>query len=399
MCSHRAVVPDPDSPEPVSDPAAPPAAGLASGEGTSRAPGRHEPVHPHCANCGAKLQGPFCHRCGQHDFDFHRSFGHLFLDALENFFHFDEKLFRNVVTLLCRPGALTADFNAGRRVAQMPPLRFYIFVSVLFFFVSFFGTRPGEAVATGGTGSPQERAIVRTKLDDALHRVQGQAGDPRAKARTESAIRRLREQVYDPTARPIDPQAVDHAIADEIAREERAEKAATHPGISAADGLGEPAAGAGREPSGLERFLVEKGKSGFEHEGELAESFVHALPKMLLVCLPFLALYTRFLFRRSGQVYLQHLVVALHFHTFIFLLVLVRDGWADLAGFASPGLAALVRAACNLWLFLYPFLMLRRLFANSWSWTIVKAGAAGLAYGLTLGLGFFATAAVLFLWL
>ena len=51
----------------------------------------------------------------------------------------------------------------------------------------------------------------------------------------------------------------------------------------------------------------------------------------------------------------------------------------------------------NLWLLLYPFLMLRRLFAQSWPWTIFKTGLLGLAYALTLALAFFATAMILFL--
>ena len=71
----------------------------------SRAPG---PVaHTHCQNCGTALAGHYCHECGQHDMDFHQSFGHVFLEALENFFHFDAKFFRNIVTLLFRPGRLT----------------------------------------------------------------------------------------------------------------------------------------------------------------------------------------------------------------------------------------------------------------------------------------------------
>ena len=52
---------------------------------------------------------------------------------------------------------------------------------------------------------------------------------------------------------------------------------------------------------------------------------------------------------------------------------------------------------CNAWLGLYPLLMLRRLFANAWRWTIIKTGLLGFAYLITLGLGFVATAIILFL--
>ncbi len=365
--------------------------------------GPHGPVHTHCENCGTKLEGAFCHRCGQHDFEFHRSFGHVFLDALENFFHFDSKLFHNIVTLLFSPGRLTADFNGGKRAAQMPPFRLYLFVSVLFFFISFIGSHPASDLNLDADASPKQQAAVRAALDETLRELAKETTDPRVRVRTERAVRRLQEANEQPGAKPLDLPSVGAAVADEIKREEAAEPA------------GEPAASGEQKmlrtnnpndltltlnpgsKSALNRFLRERGRYAVAHQRELVEEFFHALPRMLLVCLPFFALFTRVLFRKSGQVYLQHLVLALHFHTFIFLWVLVRNGWGFLAGFLPLGLKGWLLFGCNLWLVLYPLLMLRRLFANSWPKTIVKTGLLGFAYTCTLGLGFLATAIILFL--
>jgi hypothetical protein len=92
-----------------------------------------ETIRSHCQNCNAELNGPYCHVCGQHDFDVHQSFWHLALELLETFFHFDGKFFQGTFDLLFRPGFLTREFNAGKRVSQMPPLRLYIFISLIFF--------------------------------------------------------------------------------------------------------------------------------------------------------------------------------------------------------------------------------------------------------------------------
>jgi hypothetical protein len=92
-----------------------------------------ETIHSHCQNCGAELNGPYCHACGQHDFDVHQSFWHVALELLETFFHFDGKFFQGTFDLLFRPGSLTKEFNAGKRASQMPPLRLYIFISLIFF--------------------------------------------------------------------------------------------------------------------------------------------------------------------------------------------------------------------------------------------------------------------------
>jgi hypothetical protein len=340
--------PDPEPPEPSSPPAPPVLAALAADQAVAQAatgPGHHGPFHTHCENCATKLEGPFCHRCGQHDFEFHRSFWHVFLEALENLFHFEGKFFRNIVTLLFQPGRLSADFNAGKRAAQMPPFRLYIFVSVLFFFISFAGTSQEDALAV-----PVLDAGDGAKILDGLQEVAEKHPDQRA------AIARFKETLP-PT---------------EIATADPAE-------------------------SKFEQNLREMGAYALLHQRELATSFLHAIPKMLLFCLPLFALYLRFLHRKSGLVYLQHLVVAVHFHIFVFLWLLCRNGWAALGALPGWGLEGWIRLACNLWLILYPCLMLRRLFADSWPKTLAKTVLLGGAYAFTLGLGFLLTAALVFL--
>lgn len=324
------MTPDPEPPDLPDVPVVEAVAADQVAAHATETPGHHAPLHTHCENCGTKLEGPFCHKCGQHDFDFKQGFGHALHDALENFFHFDTKLFRNTITLLFRPGVLSAEFNAGHRVVQMPPLRLYIFVSILFFFVEF--------------ATPQAReGIVHT--------------DPSDLARQEVRIGA--------------GEGLKNALA--------AEKAAKPD-----------------EPkSALETILEEKGRFVYDHQHEVSEAFIHAIPKMLLFCLPFFALYTRVLFRKSGLAYLQHFVVAVHFHTFIFLWIMVRNGWAWLADFAVHGLQGWVMFGGGLWLTLYPFIMLRRLFGNSWKRTIFKVVVLTFAYSGTLALAFAAAGLII----
>lgn len=354
--------------------------------------GHHGPIHTHCENCGTKLDGPFCHRCGQHDFEFHRSFWHVFLEALENFFHFDAKFFRNIVTLLFRPGQLTKDFNAGKRASQMPPFRLYLFVSVLFFFLNFLGDE-----ATGF-------------LDDEAGKF---AGAPPAE---KVSFRKNREEIaaaFEEAARGLAPGAEREKL-EAAARELRAGQSASALVKSAFKQLPEAkrreiaakkthqtevpgnlkVSLSEREDNEFERYMSERGSYAFDHPHELKEAFLHAMPKMLLVCLPFFALFTRVLFRKSGQFYLQHLVLALHFHTFIYLFLLVRSGWVGLGSLAHVG--GWIAFAAGTWLALYPFLMFRRLFATTWWGTIWRTGFLAAGYGFTLSLAFVATLMVIF---
>jgi hypothetical protein len=84
------------------------------------------------------LAGPYCSACGQHDIDYHRSIGHLVEDSLEGVLHYDGRFIATVRYGFTRPGYLTREFNAGRRIRYTHPLRFYVFASFLYFLVTSF---------------------------------------------------------------------------------------------------------------------------------------------------------------------------------------------------------------------------------------------------------------------
>ncbi len=92
-----------------------------------------------CATCGATLQGKFCQDCGEkklnpeHDF----SVRHFLEETFESFTHLDSRVLRSFWLLFSRPGFLTAEFIAGRRVRYLKPIPFFIIAGVLFYL--FFG--------------------------------------------------------------------------------------------------------------------------------------------------------------------------------------------------------------------------------------------------------------------
>ena len=88
-----------------------------------------------CFNCGTKLEGPWCHACGQLGEDYHRSAVHLIGETLEGLFHADGRLSKTLPRLLFRPAALTRDYLAGKRAPQVPPLRVFLVVLLIVFVV------------------------------------------------------------------------------------------------------------------------------------------------------------------------------------------------------------------------------------------------------------------------
>ena len=108
-----------------------------------------------CRNCGAALAGAFCARCGQEDRPVDPTLREMVREAVGEFTNFDGRLAATMRALL-HPGRLTLEWIAGRRARYVAPLRLYLTVSVLYFFVSAVGPddefRPRAGLTIGESG-------------------------------------------------------------------------------------------------------------------------------------------------------------------------------------------------------------------------------------------------------
>ena len=88
----------------------------------------------HCLNCGAKLEGEFCHECGQKA-HVHRTLGAFFHDLLHGVLHFEGKIWRTLPLLAWKPGELTRSYIEGKRASFVSPLALFLFSVFLMFAV------------------------------------------------------------------------------------------------------------------------------------------------------------------------------------------------------------------------------------------------------------------------
>ncbi len=91
-----------------------------------------------CPNCNADLPSHFCSECGQkriapHDY----SLKHFFAHSLHEITHFDSKIFRSLLPLLCKPGLLTEEYLAGKRARFIKPVTLFILLNIFFFLVGY----------------------------------------------------------------------------------------------------------------------------------------------------------------------------------------------------------------------------------------------------------------------
>ena len=89
-----------------------------------------------CPSCGAPLAGDFCQRCGEKRPEARDlTVRHFVADAARELLSLDSKLFRTLWALLFRPGRLTNEWVAGRRVPYLKPLNLCLGIFAVSLFV------------------------------------------------------------------------------------------------------------------------------------------------------------------------------------------------------------------------------------------------------------------------
>jgi hypothetical protein len=88
-----------------------------------------------CLNCETPLrpEDNYCPNCGQKNDSHKIPVKHLFIEFIEDLFHFDTKLWNTLKASFTKPGKITLDYLEGKRARYVPPVKFYVFVSFIFF--------------------------------------------------------------------------------------------------------------------------------------------------------------------------------------------------------------------------------------------------------------------------
>ena len=98
-----------------------------------------------CKNCEKSFEVSFdyCPYCGQETAD-NLTFGVLFSNTISNYFSIDARFFKSFIPLMTKPGVLARRFVDGKRLSYLHPAQFYLFISVVFFFVFSFTVRKAD---------------------------------------------------------------------------------------------------------------------------------------------------------------------------------------------------------------------------------------------------------------
>ncbi len=90
-----------------------------------------------CLNCDATLDGiyNYCPKCGQENTDNNVSFKMLTADFFNTYLAVDSKFAKTVKPFFINPGYLTNQYMDGKRNSYAHPIRLYLIISIFYFFI------------------------------------------------------------------------------------------------------------------------------------------------------------------------------------------------------------------------------------------------------------------------
>ena len=357
----------------------------------------------HCENCGAELAGHWCAKCGQPAIDYRRSFRHVVVDLLDSFLNWDSKFFTTILLLLTRPWRLTNEFLRGRRVRYLHPARLYLLVSIVFFFAATYGVK--QLRVNPINISPEDRAQIREELKkedidpgirDRIEKLlNGATITPEKKAEMEADLKRqdLPEEERDkiekkleggnlpPEAQAKIEEAMKQLPANARAKVDEALKPRQRTTLFETDN---------KPPSNsFERWVETRAREKFGEHGSNIQIFLVTLmsnlPYMMLACIPLFAFVLKILYLRRRIFYIDHLVYALHIHTYAFLSIM-------LIVLITMGLNRTVPGAFAGWIIallwitfaVQIFLSIRRVYRQGWFFSVFKFLVGGIVYLVVL---------------
>ena len=371
----------------------------------------------HCANCGAAMQGEFCHECGQSIHSVLKPMHHMVEETVETVLHIDGRIVQTLPPLLLKPGFLTLEYFAGRRVPYIAPFRLMFVLCLLSFFVCHLafdrfaeqvaeGTHPtvtinGESFADAD--SPREvRKVLKHKLKALPHIetygvLSPEQLDKSAMDMREEANRRLIELGASPmsaaslatpampaVAGSVDaaPGRPDDALGRALQQESRPVHLGWLPDVANArlTALGK------RMQKNVRDFKHGDPAARAEAKQRMINGVFGALPMTMFILIPVFAglLKLFYVFRR--RLYMEHLIVALHSHAFMFLALLLLALIGMLSAWLQPHAAwtaaplGWLQTLLALWVPTYLLITQKRVYHQGWPMTVLKFWCIGWCY-------------------
>jgi hypothetical protein len=260
-------------------------------------------------------------------------------------------------------------------VRYVHPLRLYLLASILFFFAVNYGARglnfePGKL-------SPKDRAELEADLKK-------EDLPPAAREKLEAL---LREPSPSPAPSPQTTTPSPSPAPKTDKQKQEFGKVGERPFVVFDQA---------KSTTPFESWIEARAKEKMGEHGTKMGLFISTLfsnlPYMMLACVPLFACVLKILYVRRRIFYIDHLIYALHIHTFAYLgIVLIVLATIGLNRIAPGPVAGWIIALLWLTFLVQIFLSIRRVYRQGWFISIFKFLFGGFVYLIVLGAALAAT--------
>ncbi|MGB5274774.1 MAG: DUF3667 domain-containing protein [Flavobacteriaceae bacterium] len=323
------------------------------------------PTEYQCKNCEKSFDASFdyCPYCGQETAD-NLTFKVLFSNTISNYFDIDARVFKSFLPLLFKPGILARRFVDGKRLKYLHPAQFYLFISVVFFFIFSFNVREAD---TEVTNALKKGFNTDFKIDSTEIKT-----DSIAIAKTKKSIK---ENLSATGISSKDMQAVDSVLALETQgpnlsvgfndKRDRLDSliASNAPQTEKLEAMGlEPDAGVFTK-----RFYSQMLKL-YERKGDgILNALYNTIPIAMFFMLPLFAFLLKIFYWKRAT-FAHHMVFSFYFFTFLFTVFSILI----LANKVFP-LPVWFEVLLFLSFVVYLMVALRNFYRSSWFGAFLKA--------------------------
>lgn len=389
-----------------------------------------------CLNCDASLNEVYnyCPKCGQENNDNNVSLKTLIGDFFNTYLAIDSRFGRSFKPFFTKPGDLTVKYTSGKRVSYAHPVRFYLIVSVFYFFT--------VTIAANYLNDDDDSIVNTPDYSQTLDGIDGLADTTKVQLLSALSSNQKKALNNEITSGELENLKDLESFISELDTS-RQYKLRAAIGTTAADSLGLLAESDNQkqiDDSDTEKALDVEGGEGLEIDigdendliiervdfslikrldkeygddikdeqiydslnlGELdaiddllvrqsirvtrADSeqiltfVVKNLPLMMLVLIPIFGLVLKLFYIRRNQLYIKHVVHALHLHTYAYL---VYGAFILLTVYliSHEDLQPILNILAFFIVSIYAYLSFKRVYQQHWFKTLVKFLLIGMIY-------------------
>jgi hypothetical protein len=312
-----------------------------------------------CLNCNATINGRYCSICGQENLEAQESVWHLIVHFFNDITHFDGKFFSSVKYVVTKPGFLSSEYVAGRRMSYLNPVRFYVFTSFIFFLILFSFFVKEENLKL------EEKDVVTMSSQDSIKLQENLKGLDTTlqksilkKGKLSSLLDSARKNSSNDTFSFF-----------------RVSKYRDRKEFDSLDKLGLVKEGFFKRGFIDKQFHMKEkyGNDKVKVLNALVDAILHLIPQILFLTLPFFALILKLLYiRRTKYYYVAHIIFTIHFYIFVYIQILLINFVSKIAELTNIGLLYDVTIALGLLIFYYMYRAMRNFYEQGRWKTLMK---------------------------